>query len=163
MFGVREPMNVVRFPADQNRQKTPNAWQANQPLNRGILGGELVDQSIGRCNLDFDAVMEFAVCLEKMRIGTWQGDPIKPGPAFPGINSFVLWKFDGMLGKQGTYPVSEHRAQLNKEHSLPENTPERTDLSRRRMRCRNQICAQKMGQHFGIDAIVGESGQTRWL
>jgi hypothetical protein len=51
--------------------------------------------------------MEFAVCLKKMRIGTFQGDAIKPGPAFPSINSFVLWKFDGMLGKQGTYPVSE--------------------------------------------------------
>ena len=109
MFGVRESMNVVRFPADQNRQETPNAWQANQPLHRRILGGELVDQSIGRCNLDFDAVMEFAVCLEKMRIGTCQGNAIQPCAALPGINSFVLWKFDGMLGKQGTYPVSEHR------------------------------------------------------
>src|SRR6516164_38729 len=91
-------------------RKRPYAWQADQPLHRRILGGEFVDQSIGGCNLHFDAVMEFAVGFEKMRIGTWQGEVIKPGPALPGVNSFVLGKLNRMLCQQGTYSVSEHRA-----------------------------------------------------
>lgn len=64
-----------------------------------------------------------------------------------------------MLREQGSYPVLEHRAQLDKEHSLPEDAPERANLSRRRVGRRYKVCSQEMGQDLGIYAVVFDPGR----
>jgi hypothetical protein len=47
-------------------------------FNEGSWGNKLVDQSVGRSDLYFEAVMEFAVCVDKMRIRIWKGHAIEP-------------------------------------------------------------------------------------
>ncbi len=98
MLGVRKPLDVVRLPADEDGEETPNPWKANQPLHRGILGRKLVDECIGRCDLYFDVVMKLAVCLQEMSISFWQDHLMEPGSSLLGVETFVVRKLHGMLG-----------------------------------------------------------------
>src|SRR5437588_12919281 len=108
MLSVREPVNIVCLPADQDREKAPDAWKANQPLHRRILGSELVDQSIGGCDLYFNVVLKLAVCVQEMGIRVWQRHLTEPGSSLFSVETFVLQRLNGMLSQKCSYPVSKH-------------------------------------------------------